>query len=500
MKKKFLPLVTLLFLYLGMAGTLDAQEPVFAEPIDNAFGLEYAAEPGQRVWVRLVDIDGDGILEAFVLKGNPDTPCCGDVEYYENEGTTENPHFVFSQNYPFGMPQEETIWAYQFVDIDGDGDFDLSYFQFDLDAPVRILRNKGTASAPDFSGNFEENPFGISLPESELEPGNLLDVVTPVFADYDQDGDVDLMLNGLFLNAEEDEGYYFSENIGTPTQPQFDAPEKNPFELDYPGGSYHQSAFVDLDCDGDQDLYTIVVNSPFPEVNLRFYENTKTLQGEPQFDEEPLLWYPINTVDYRFLPASGTFLDKDGDGDLDFICGEFGIHFWENLSAPEVDFSHVQVGGKFAFTDSSSLIVGDPTAWHWDFGDGNTSDVQNPTHTYLEDGTYEVCLTVWGNLNCHNTVCKTIITKVFPWHTFPVLNDNDGIQEAFILLFDFKNHFDPASCPPHKWWCWWDFKYYENNGTDAAPDFQYQESFPFGIPYDSLYWPSQFIDLDGDGD
>jgi len=43
------------------------------------------------------------------------------------------------------------------------------------------------------------------------------------------------------------------------------------------------------------------------------------------------------------------------------------------------------------FTDTSG---GDPEAWEWDFGDGETSDEQNPTHTYETAGTYDVALTV----------------------------------------------------------------------------------------------------------
>ncbi|MBP2144796.1 PGF-pre-PGF domain-containing protein [Methanofollis sp. W23] len=44
-----------------------------------------------------------------------------------------------------------------------------------------------------------------------------------------------------------------------------------------------------------------------------------------------------------------------------------------------------------SFTDTSS---GSPTSWLWDFDDGNTSTVQNPSHIYVEPGTYFVNLTV----------------------------------------------------------------------------------------------------------
>lgn len=38
--------------------------------------------------------------------------------------------------------------------------------------------------------------------------------------------------------------------------------------------------------------------------------------------------------------------------------------------------------------------IGGPTAWAWDFGDGTTADVQNPTHTFQTAGSYDVKLTV----------------------------------------------------------------------------------------------------------
>ena len=43
------------------------------------------------------------------------------------------------------------------------------------------------------------------------------------------------------------------------------------------------------------------------------------------------------------------------------------------------------------FTD---LSTGNPTAWNWFFGDGNTSTNQNTTHIYMAPGNYTVNLTV----------------------------------------------------------------------------------------------------------
>ncbi|KKN31785.1 hypothetical protein LCGC14_0820380 [marine sediment metagenome] len=46
------------------------------------------------------------------------------------------------------------------------------------------------------------------------------------------------------------------------------------------------------------------------------------------------------------------------------------------------------------FTDTST---GNPTKWFWDFGDGTSSDSQNPLHVYQAQGVYSVKLKAWNN-------------------------------------------------------------------------------------------------------
>jgi PKD repeat protein len=58
---------------------------------------------------------------------------------------------------------------------------------------------------------------------------------------------------------------------------------------------------------------------------------------------------------------------------------------------------------EVAFTD---LSTGHPTAWEWDFGDGQTSDSRNPRHTYGSPGRYTVSLTAKNDLT-EDTVSKT---------------------------------------------------------------------------------------------
>ncbi len=54
------------------------------------------------------------------------------------------------------------------------------------------------------------------------------------------------------------------------------------------------------------------------------------------------------------------------------------------------------------FTDLSAVAGSVPTSWSWDFGDGSSSSLQHPTHTYPAQGTYTVTLTV-GNASGSNT-------------------------------------------------------------------------------------------------
>jgi|GEM_PF-500662 len=60
-------------------------------------------------------------------------------------------------------------------------------------------------------------------------------------------------------------------------------------------------------------------------------------------------------------------------------------------AAFDMSATTVTVRGNVTFTDRST---GSPTSWQWNFGDGSTSNLQNPTHAYAFQGSYGVSLTV----------------------------------------------------------------------------------------------------------
>lgn len=49
--------------------------------------------------------------------------------------------------------------------------------------------------------------------------------------------------------------------------------------------------------------------------------------------------------------------------------------------------------------------------YHWNFGDGTTSNDKNPVHVYEKPGEYEVCLTVSVINLCSKSTCKKIVIK-----------------------------------------------------------------------------------------
>ncbi len=69
-------------------------------------------------------------------------------------------------------------------------------------------------------------------------------------------------------------------------------------------------------------------------------------------------------------------------------------------------------GALTSFTDTSHVGYGSIVQWNWDFGDGFTSTIQNPTHTYISSGDYIVRLIAISNFNNSDTIYQSV--PVFP--------------------------------------------------------------------------------------
>ncbi len=91
--------------------------------------------------------------------------------------------------------------------------------------------------------------------------------------------------------------------------------------------------------------------------------------------------------------------------------------------SPEI----AKVGEDIQFNDISS---NNPTSWLWDFGDGSTSSLQNPTHSYSYVGYYTISLTSSNNEGSDTKIitnCITVHDIAFnPSLNYSTVNDIEG--------------------------------------------------------------------------
>lgn len=84
-----------------------------------------------------------------------------------------------------------------------------------------------------------------------------------------------------------------------------------------------------------------------------------------------------------------------------------------------------------AFTDTSALP---PTAWAWDFGDGDTSVLQNPTHTFTLPGSYNVVLT--ATIGGFPYVSETTVLVVSAVTSFTIITPVSGVAPFSVSFVD----------------------------------------------------------------
>jgi PKD repeat protein len=94
----------------------------------------------------------------------------------------------------------------------------------------------------------------------------------------------------------------------------------------------------------------------------------------------------------------------------DEICKTVGVNYDPDCEAGFTFLPSASDPFSFQFADQST---GNLVGWFWDFGDGNTSTLQNPAHSFSGEGTFNVCLTVtnfWGN--CEDVFCSDIVIDI----------------------------------------------------------------------------------------
>ncbi len=123
------------------------------------------------------------------------------------------------------------------------------------------------------------------------------------------------------------------------------------------------------------------------------------------------------------------------------------------------------------FADLSTIASGTITSWAWDFGDGNTSNVQNPPlHCYDSAGVYTVTLFVTSSDGCSQTIVMNNYITVF---ANPVAAFGAGPLPTTILNPEI--FFTDSSTLAAEWnWNFGDFL--NSASTDQNPSFTYNEA------------------------
>jgi len=234
------------------------------------------------------DVNGDGLIDFFMTgaSGQEDK-----VFIQQADGRfkqVESPDFKKDRNF------EST--AATFLDIDGDGDLDLMVGsggnQFNLyskENTIRVYINNG-------NGVFKKAP--------KMAPQKHISASCIVKDDFNHDGRADVFIGARNVpkNYGVDPRSYLLENEGGGQWK-----DVTPDSLKRPG-MVTDATWVDYDNDGDNDL--VVVGEWMPVI---FYKNDS---GSLHYD------FPVKQSNGWW--STITQKDLDGDGDADFVLGNWG--------------------------------------------------------------------------------------------------------------------------------------------------------------------------------
>ncbi|MEO1624082.1 MAG: PKD domain-containing protein [Bacteroidota bacterium] len=135
-----------------------------------------------------------------------------------------------------------------------------------------------------------------------------------------------------------------------------------------------------------------------------------------------------------------------------------------DVAFPIPEFSADTFGCTKHFISFRDESVGRDRSYLWDFGDGNSSTEQNPTHYYQNEGIYTVCLTVSNQIyGCDSTICKQdYVTIADPVAAFSadstfascpplVVNFQNNSLNASTYFWDFGDNSGNSNLesPPH---------------------------------------------------
>ncbi len=449
--------VSSLGILLLMAAAAPEQRVKYNHP-----GLEVDLGVGLWAWPMPMDWDGDGDLDLIV--SCPDVPYNG-TYFFENPGGdakmplfkpavrlgaalknvqlsivegkprvltpgTEWGDFLggrFEKNrriHPKTNIHSGKIRANQWrrVDYDGDGDQDLvvgvgDWADYGWD---NAFNRKGEWTRGPLHGfvYLLKNNNGSYAEPVRVEPVDVFGMPSPNFADFDGDGDLDLLC-GEFLD-----GFTYFRNEGSRTEPRYAKGRKLAARMDL-----QMITPTAIDWDGDGDIDLICGDE---DGRVAFIENSgKLIEGIPQFLPPRYFRQVADEVKFGAL-VTPVSVDWDGDGDEDLICGNTAgyVGFIENLdggnppkwAAPV----HLKAGGKVLRIEA-----------------GNNGSIQGPAE--VKWGYTTLSVADWNHDGRLDLVVNSIWGRVV-WYR----NTGAGLAAAKPVAVRWDGD------APKPSWNWWD--------------------------------------------
>lgn len=142
------------------------------------------------------------------------------------------------------------------------------------------------------------------------------------------------------------------------------------------------------------------------------------------------------------------------------------------LDAPESAFEGTPVSGEapltVLFNDQSEAGSTNITEWQWDFGDGATSLLRNPSHIYTAPGSYTVSLTVTTSVGTHTALRRDYIRVI---EKTKVDFTGTPLSGGAPLTVAFTDTSEPGSEPITSWA--WNFGDRSPIGAEQSPTHVY---------------------------
>ncbi len=224
-------------------------------------------------------------------------------------------------------------------------------------------------------------------------------------------------------------------------------------------------------CGADTLCQAVNVICPLPQTNFTVSTNNYTATFTDNTPGNPISWsWDFGDGNFNVIQNPTHTYGNTGIFNVCLTvsdsCGSKQTCQFVTITCPVpvAGFTSSQNELIATFTDTS---LNNPANHTWDFGDGNSSNQQNPVHTYLTPGTYQICLTV--NTVCgFDQVCQTIIVTCIP--PVPVF--------TFVTIGNTINFADLSTLNPTSWE--WDFGD-GNSSTSQNPSNSYASVGTFNV-------------------